>query len=347
MTILDAASALTNPGSLLSHDGRVVAPYDLEVSNSPAEGYRALSRIARVRNANVSPFIADYSEVTKVHVINGMGVTLGDSIIGLTALQAIKKKYPQVTFTIYRPRLAPTYVQRMYDMGAPFVGSAVDLPVRIADLPIEDLQIDLGNHLFWSQFASIPMIDFFLSALGVTTTDFASHQKSNDWLKLIESAPLYFEHQPDGYVLFCPSASTPVRSIPSFFWVDAVSALWEKYRLPVLGFGNVNHPHYRDISSNDGDISIFISWIKGAHALMTSDTSAVHIAAGFGIPTLAMFTTISSEMRVRDYKECTAIDLLVPGIGGIHASNRSADLDIVHRAYRQLMMRDWATNLPL
>src|ERR1700759_5111371 len=122
MTILDEVSALTNIGSLLSRDGEIVASYDLEVSDEAAEGYRALSAVQAIKNANVAPFEVDYARLTRVHVINGMGVTLGDSIIGLTALVAIKRRHPGISFVIYRPSRAPAYVKQLYELAAPIFG---------------------------------------------------------------------------------------------------------------------------------------------------------------------------------------------------------------------------------
>ena len=165
--VLDEVSALTNAGSLLSPGGEIVASYDLEVTNTPALGYRALGQSNDINNAALSTFNPDYAAVSRVHVINGMGVTLGDSVIGLTALIAIKARFPHLSFAIYRPAHAPAYVKRLYELAAPLLGSIIDLPVMLDTLPYTELRIDLGNHLFWPRFASLPMIDFFLDAMGI------------------------------------------------------------------------------------------------------------------------------------------------------------------------------------
>ena len=312
MTFLDPVSALSNPGSLLSHDDQIVASYDLEVTDAPVDTYRALATVAAIRNANITPFKMDYSGVAHVHVINGMGVTLGDSIIGLTALAAIKKRHPGLSFTIYRPNQAPTYVKQLYDLAAPVFGSVVDLPVPLASLPNDELQLDIGNHLFWTNFSSMPMIDFFLWALGIEPEDIKAQDKSNDWLKQVVVPALKGTWAPQEYVLLCPTASTPVRSIPDSFRAEAVDRLWEKFHLPVLGFGAIAHDHYTDITSLSPDTAHFLTWVKNARFLVTSDTAAVHIAAGFDVPTAAFFTTIPADMRVRDYRHCRFLDLDLP-----------------------------------
>lgn len=346
MPLLDAASALAHTGSLLSPNDEIVAPYDLEVSNASSTGYRSLSSVADIKNANAAPFTVDYSQVTRVHIINGMGVTLGDSIIGLTALMAIKRRHPQIEWTIYRPGLAPAHVSDLYKLATPIFGSMINLPFKLNLLPADELQIDLGNHLFWPNFSSMPMIDFFLWALGATPNDFDANQKSNSWLRQLSTPPLDAEYRCNEYSLLCPTASTPVRSMPAFFQKQAVSALWEKYRLPVLGFGSIDHSQYRDISDVCKDTPAFVTWIKNARALLTTDTSAVHIAAGFGVPTLGIFTTISSALRVRDYRNCTAIDLPLSSIQGVHASSFKSDLEAVRDAYRELSTESLALKLP-
>jgi len=245
--LLDAASALTNPGSLLSPHGEIVASYDLEVTNSAAEGYRALGLSNGICNAALAEFNPDYAAVSRVHVINGMGVTLGDSVIGLTALTAIKTRFPHISFTIYRPAHAPGYVKRLYELAAPLLGSVTDLPVNLDTLPYTELRIDLGNHLFWPKFSSLPMIDFFLDAMGIKANEVPAIDKRNHWLQeLVLPRPQAIKGD---YVLLCPTASTPVRSIPASMHKDFVEALWQRYRLPVAGFGNIDHMLYTDVTS--------------------------------------------------------------------------------------------------
>ena len=341
MTFIDEVSALTHAGSLLSEDGQICAPYDLEVSGTFAKRYRALLAAPEIKNANAEPFEINYGDFARVHVINGMGVTLGDSIIGLTALSAIRKRHPAVSFTIYRPRRAPEYVRQLYRLAEPLFGTVVDLPVHIDQVPATELRVDVGNHLFWSGFATMPMVDFFLWALGVSPQSVNPEDKSNEWLKLLPLPNVSHDRIPRDYVLLCPTASTRVRSIPPSLCPELVERLWTKFGLPVLGFGGVDHPRYTDITDRSPDTASFLAWIKSARFLLTSDSAAVHIAAGFYVPTLAFFTTIAAQMRVRDYRACMAIDLPVPDLAGIQASGRERDLAIIERAFSAFMGTNW------
>ncbi|KQR85496.1 ADP-heptose--LPS heptosyltransferase [Burkholderia sp. Leaf177] len=329
--LLDDVSALTNAGSLLSADGEIVAPYDLEVTDSPATGYRALGLSHGVCNAALAPFTADYSKLSRVHVINGMGVTLGDSIIGITALLAIKANFPHISFTIYRPRHTPAYVKQLYELAAPLLGTIVDLPVKPGALAPHELRIDIGNHLFWPKFAELPMIDFFIDAMGLAPQTIPSGRKRNHWLKGLD---LPRSHATSGdYVLLCSTASTPVRSIPVSQRARLAEAMWQRFHLPVTGFGAIDHAHYTDLMPLAPSTADFIAWIKSARYLFTPDTAALHIAAGFDIPTTAFFTTIAPDLRVRDYPNCHSVDLHLPQLKGIHASNQTSDIELIERAY--------------
>lgn len=334
MTTLDEVHALTHAGSLLSPEGEIVAPYDLEVELAHASGFTSLADAPGILHAGRAPFAADYAGARRVHLINAFGVTLGDSVIGLSALFAVKRRYPHLGFTVYRPARAPQYVKRLYELAEPLVGEIVDLPVPLARLPDDELKIDIGNQLFWPRFASMPMIDFFLWALGIAPESVASEDKRNRWLA---DVPLHAPaHEP--YALFCPDASTPVRSIPASARARIVARLVDAMGVDVYGFGAVDHPRYRDIAPLSADTADFLAWIGHARYLVTADTAALHVAAGFDVPTTACFTTIPAHMRARDYANCVAVELDLPHLRGMHASARATDLEALERAYRDY---DW------
>jgi hypothetical protein len=332
---LDELAALSHPGSLLSPAGEILAPYDFEVTGASATGLVPLSTAPGILHANTAPFDAGYASHRKVHIINGMGVTLGDSIIGLTALFAIKKRHPSLDVALYRPAHAPRYVQRIYELATPAIGTVRDLPVTLDSLAGGDLSIDIGNHLFWPAFAARPMIDFFLWALGVAPAGIPAAEKRNAWLAGLPLPP-WPDDRAD-YVLFCPNASTPVRSIPASMRARLVDRLWQRFGVPVKGFGAVDHPHYEDVTALAPDTADFLNWVKHARFLMTSDTAALHIAAGFDVPTTAFFTTIAPELRARDYARCHASSVALPGLQGIHASARPADLAALALGYETLL----------
>ncbi|MBN3821739.1 glycosyltransferase family 9 protein, partial [Paraburkholderia sp. Se-20369] len=162
--------------------------------------------------------------------------------------------------------------------------------------------------------------------------------KRNRWLaRLALRALPHAGRRP--YVLFGPSASTAVRSVPPALRVACVDRLARRYRLPVVGFGPLAHPAYTDVGEFARDTANFIAWVRGASMLFSSDTAALHLADGFDVPTLACFTTIAPGLRVRDYPRCVPVALDVPdALRGLHRSEAPDDLAAVEAAYRTL---DW------
>ncbi|HGO6074590.1 TPA: glycosyltransferase family 9 protein [Burkholderia cepacia] len=340
MRVLSEDEALTHRGSLLSTDGKIVASYDLEQQDRVTGLYHSLADAPGIRNAAMTPFQQDYRDVPVVHVINGMGVALGDSVMGLTAIEALRRQNPDLRCVMYRPGRAPAHTDGLYQLAAGVVADMRWLPWPLSGLPVSECAIDLGNQLFWPEFATLPMIDFFLWALGVDPASVPADAKRNYWLKRLCLPDLATDLPSGGYVLFCSTASTPIRSIPAELRREFVDRLWQAFGLPVVGFEPIDHPHYVDVRALSPDTGSFIAWVKGARFLLSADTAAVHIAAGFDVPTTAFFTTIRPELRVRDYPLCRPVALDLPGLDGVHASSREQDLSMLRDAYRSVAASD-------
>lgn len=89
-------------GSLISNDSLIVAPYDCQKLSY--ENILPLNN-GLIKNWNIQKFSSDYSEIEHLNVINGMGVTLGDSIVGISVLSAIKKRIPRLKLSLFDRRL--------------------------------------------------------------------------------------------------------------------------------------------------------------------------------------------------------------------------------------------------
>jgi ADP-heptose:LPS heptosyltransferase len=118
-----------------------------------------------------------------------------------------------------------------------------------------------------------------------------------------------------------------------------VERIWRQYGLPVLGFHAISHPHYRDISPHSGNLDQFIAWVKGAAAVIGTDSSAIHIAAGFDVPTLAVFVSIDPALRVRDYPNCRVLDVRTELTDGLHESDDPMVLREVDRIWQTIVGR--------
>lgn len=293
---------LTTPGSLLSDGQTLVASYDIE----QGERYSRLSPLdcPTIYNAALRPFRLDIGQHRQLTVINGMGVALGDSVIGIGILNLLKQRYPHLAIRVLRPARTADSVEALYRMAheAGIISELARLP---APLPRQGIAIDMGNQLFRRDFAHQEMHDFFCHQMGLSAADISAGDKQNRWLRRLPlpgPAPLR-----QRYVLFSPGASTPLRAIPRRHYPDIVERLYQRFRLPVLGFTRIAHPAYRCIAGECDSTAKFIAAIAGADYLYSADSSALHIAAGFQVPTRALFSAIPPEMRTRYYPDCDAV----------------------------------------
>jgi hypothetical protein len=302
---------------------------------APRDFPRALAGYPNVFNAAHTPFALPVSKAGTIHLVNAMGVVLGDSIIGLSVLHWLREAYPDLKLVLYRPAASPAYVEELYRLAAGLVGEIRHLPWPLDAIPPGEPVIDIGNIVYWPRFSTQPMIDLFCEAMGIDAARVPAVVKSNRWLTglTLPALPAAWRAQP--YVLFSPEASTPIRRIPPAVWHRWVDRLWDAYGLPVLGFTDLHHPRFVDIRALTPDTASFLMWIKHAQAMVTTDSAAVHAAAGFDVPTTAIFTTIDPNLRVRDYPRCTPVDLAIETLRGMHSSDLAEHVALVEHAWHQ------------
>ena len=328
-------------GTLVAGDGMLWLPYDINGAPAAPLALRPLGKERNVRHATTQAFALDYRQNRTVHLINAMGVALGDSIIGLSALHWLLSRHSRLRLQLYRAGKAPDYVEQLYRLAAGWLGPVQYLPVSLDQMPANETVVDLGDIMHWPEFARMPMIDFFFWALGVDASQVPTQYKRNHWLSRLPLPYLPGALREEPYVLFCPQASCALRSIPRALRADYVDRLWSMYGMPVRGCVPIDHPRY--VRSNEwaADTQRFIALVAGAKALAGVDSAAVHIAAGFDIPTLAWFNTIAPELRVAHYPRCKPVDLRLPQLEGLHASQDPALLALAHKRWKQALTQDW------
>lgn len=308
--------------ALVDRGGRVWLPYDLSHLNEPHAGWTRLSCRREVRHFHRRSFEWRCPDNDELHILNGMGVTLGDSIIGMNALTWLKARHPSLRIHLYRTLHAPAFVASLYALARHIVADVSCLPVAADQLP-EDT-IDLSDFLHWPTFDSEPMVDLFFRSLGMAPQAVPATAKRNGWMSQL-SLPMLPERQRDRpYVLFCDRASTPLRSVPRERFSAMVDRIWQAYGLPVYGFQPASqaqcHTHYQDVSTHSQSLVQYLSWVRSASVVVGVDSSAIHAASGFDVPTLAFFASIDPLLRVRDYPLCRALDVRTPLTRGLHQS---------------------------
>ncbi|MBN5204521.1 hypothetical protein JY462_06775 [Serratia marcescens] len=318
---------LTYTGSLLLDGRYIVSPYGVG-KDIPCGEISPLND-SIIHNNAISKISVDYSTVKSLTIINGLGVTLGDSVVGISALHAIKIFNPSIGIKIIRPENCPDYVNEVYTLAKHIIDDISYMPFDVTSATDADLVIDIGNQLYWKDFNTLEMHDFFLRSLGIEHKHVSANLKINSWLN---EAPIEDLNLGE-YVLFCPYASTKIRSIPKKYHKKIISYLSDKFKVKVLGFSDISHDNYTNITSLSTNTTYFTSIIKNAKHLYTCDSAALHIGAGFKTPTTCIFTTVKPELRSLYYDNCTSIYIGNNKTEGIHNSENIFLLDLISKEF--------------
>ncbi|MBT0571497.1 ADP-heptose--LPS heptosyltransferase [Curvibacter sp. CHRR-16] len=307
--------------AIVDSNGMVWLPFDAANTQQSPHQFSPLSACYdQVCCANRTSIDLDFGNIGRLLIINGFGLAFGDSVIGITALHALLQRHPHLQVSLWRSSTCPAYVEALYNY-LPKSVSVTALPQPAERLAAFDAVIDLSDFLFWQSFNDLPMIDFFLHAIGLPYADIPAAEKANSWLASI--APVHDWRREFGdYVLFCPHASVALRSIPERWHAPMVERLHAQFDLPVLGFANLDLPGYRNVSALSTTIAQWLDWVRHAQHVVSVDSASIHLAAGFGIPSTGYFVSIPPQLRTRDYPLCQSIWLdAQQRLTGLHESN--------------------------
>lgn len=326
-------SAGLTGSSLVCAEGLIWLPYDVTREARKPAGLRPLPARRNTHCAARQAFRLDWARQREVHVLNASGVALGDAIVAFSVLCALKAQYPEVEIVLHQARHAPHPVRQLAELAAPLIGTLRLLPQPLPSIPEEATLIDIGDFAYWQSFDSLPMFDFFANALGVAPTALPEDARRNAWLGQLRLPPLPKPWRQEAYALFMPLSTSPLREIAPEARGELVRQIAEAYDLPVLGCAQLEVPHYLCVVQHSRNTAQFLGWIRDARVLVSTDTAALHAAAGFDVPTLAGFVSIDPALRAANYPLCTALDLRQPELRGLHHSDDPELVALAHDAW--------------
>jgi len=319
--------------SLVDDDGQLWLPYDVSRCHSVPHGLRALESLRPVLCARDAAIAPDWAAFQTVYLINGMGVALGDNIVGLSIAWALKCAQPHLHLTLLQAAHLPPAVAGLHDLCVSWLETR-HLPFPLARIPDDALLIDLADFAYWPGFADQSLHAFFARALGFESDCLDPVTLCNRWLRTLPLPQLQPPWAETAYVLLAPHSSSPLRDIPPDVQLRLAEHAWQRYHLPIASFVPLAHPEVYDIGPLAPDTAHFLAWIRGAEMLVSTDTAAVHVAAGFDVPTLAGFVCVDPVLRVATYGHCHALDLRTPQLDGQQFNESPAQIALAHDRWR-------------
>lgn len=256
-------------------------------------------------------------------------------MIGLAALAAARAAgalEDRRPLLVRKPLFGRRLIHQLYAAAKPLADTTW-FPYR-ADQPrpIED-RIDIREFAFNPAFRGVAMIDFFLRNLGADPAQIPAAAKRNLWLARV-LRPRRPRNLPRRYVLVCPRAAMLLRSMPRAFYGKVLADLLALQDLPVVSQGRPPVPHRRLLYCPAvASLPELAGLISGSHLIVSTDTSIVHLADAFSVPTLAFYVTHRPEWRARDYPFCQTIHLPAELPPALEFARDAADLAIAEAAW--------------
>lgn len=256
----------------------------------------------------------------KLAIFNAMSKATGDHLIGM---QAFNYFQDQLRRTLGDTRVEIDFYQSNPFNVAPITrqwrskfDKVMALPNTVSQLREYDAFIDLGDLLMRDSFGIQPMIDFFYEAFSLDASTIPLENKrmkyglSND-LKDRMACKMREVSGGKPVLLFHHTATTPIREMPDVHARRIISDIIDKSVFHVVTARPLEFQHERftDISSESKTLDDFAAIIANAHALVSVDTVAYHLADAFSVPSVVIFTSINPDLRIRYYPYAQSIML--------------------------------------
>jgi hypothetical protein len=266
----------------------------------------------------------------RLAILNGFGISIGDSVIGLQAL-----------FAGQSLGLLPRPVLFRHGGGREMVEAIYRCARDVADVAALDEfhpdrfdhVVDLRDFAFDPVFRGMAMIDFFLSRLGLDPTAMPAVLRRNAWLagRVRPELPAGL---PARYVLICPKSSMVLRDMPEDVHATLLRTAAEAQGLPVVTQGLACAGAIG--AADCGGFAELCGLVASAACVISTDTAMLHLADAFAVPCLAVFPTHRPEWRMRDYPLCSAIQLAARGLpDALEFSRGPADLTATRAAWHE------------
>jgi hypothetical protein len=249
----------------------------------------------------------------KIGIVNAMSNAIGDHLIGMKAFETWHKRLsellPNTKIRIALFQLSPHRLADITRLWADKIDSLYMLPNSSSRLFEQNAYIDLGTLLLRDGFDTENMMDFFLKSLSVDPNTVApedkriKYQVSEETLPQIQKIMRAIRSKGRPVLLFHRTATAPIREIEEKRARKLIAEIIKKSDYFVISAEGLDYQNSRfmDVGPHSISLDHFAGIISQVDGIITVDTCTYHFADAFGVPTVALFSTIDPELRSKYY----------------------------------------------
>jgi len=252
--------------------------------------------------------IQDIRENSKVIILRGGGI--GDLILFLPALKVFKRMLPggvKLSLATFREKMS-------LFRGLDDIDELLPMPIRMSDIIGTDYCVEFSSR--FDLFRTIHMTDYYLTLMGIEPESIEKDLKeprlsiksagSVNILQKIEGLKKRWEK-----VIYVNTGATDIiRRLPPEVIVKTARYFPQlAFLLPSQLWTSLQNPSPNLLPiDTEGSLEAYTSAIMASDAVISSDSSAYHIAAAFRKPAIAIFGPVASRLRTAYYSTVHPID---------------------------------------
>ncbi len=286
-------------------------------------------------------------DTLRLAIINGFGVGIGDTLVGLTAWRSARERLIGAGFRDFETEMwvRPAALGNARD-ACELVGT-IDR-INVLPMPVKHFQEcdafwDLSGLIDRPNVNKRATVDFFLELMGIDPTGVHRAEKRNHItlpLPVITEVVDGLHGITRRYIIVNPKSGDLRRDMPLDVFRNLCQRLVNMTDCDVATLVPMPKVHDRqvDLSPISGKgFKYRCALVKRARAVVTVDSSLYHIADAFDVPTVVIFANISPKLRIPYYPSMEGMPL-----PGLEDSVPSTDAGQDQKIEVTEMLRRWS-----
>lgn len=261
----------------------------------------------------------------KVAIIGGLGKSISEITANSTGLRIfykeLQKRFKIVCLDVYIEASENKYYSRDKELILmhSYVNSVKALGISLKELKTYDYYVDTSMMNKRSFYHQLSYVDAFLYKVGIDYKKVSSLNKNNSLDVFGRKANNKLEEiinkikDKGKILLYHPYSADILKSIPkeySISYLEKLIKLSNNYTIiSTLKISDIKDDRYVDLSAYSKSIFDFVYIISNTNKIISVDTSTLHIADAFFIPTVAIFTNKNTLKNIEYYNQTKVVEV--------------------------------------